>query len=166
MALNGRIPNEAINQWNNYSILFSSAAEELAQYHGTILCHHSPDNLDPVIKAGVIKYRQRRTTCARFGIDCPENDAPKPRLDDGSGAHRTRLDCNIQGAVVQAVVPQLLGGPAQSKDFGVSGRIVEVDGPIVRPRQHAPVLDNECPNRNLILAQSALSLAQGQTHEL
>src|SRR5215472_2380072 len=139
---------------------FPSAAKKLAQYHGAILCHHSPDDLDPVIKPRVIKYLQQRTTCARFGIVCPEHDTSQPRLHDGAGAHRARLDCSIQSAVVQAVVAQLLGGPPQGKDFGVSCGIVEVDGPVVCARNDTPVLGDNRSHGNFIFVQAALSLAK------
>jgi len=119
-----------------------------------------------VIEPAVIKYLQRRTTCARLGIARPEDDESKPRLHNGACAHRTRLDCNIQSAAVQAVVPQLFGGPAQSKDFGVSGGVVEMDGTVVGTRHHTPVLGNNRSHRNFSFVQATLRLTQSQGHKL
>jgi hypothetical protein len=158
-----------MEQWFNGSITpssFPSAAKKLAQYHGAIRCHHSPHNSDPVIELGVIEHMQGRTARARLAIARSEDHPSQPRLHDGSGAHRTRFDCNIQSAVVQAVVPQLLSGPAKSEEFGVSSGIVEMDGPIVRARHQAAVLRQNRSHGNFTFVQSALSLAQGQRHKL
>jgi len=114
----------------------------------------------------MVKDFQGRTARTRFRIRSSEYDAPQTGLNDGTGAHGARLNCNIEVAAFQPVVPKLFCGTAQGQDLRVGTGVGEPKGAIVRSRNNLFILDHDCPHRNFSLCFGLLCLSKGATHEM
>ena len=64
-------------------------------------------------------------------------------------AHRTRLQCRVQGRTRETVVAELAAGIAQGKDLGVRTRIVERDVAVPAFADHLPVDNQHGTHRHL-----------------
>ncbi len=113
----------------------------------------------------MVKDRQNGTTGAGFGVSRSKHHTPETRLNNRSGAHRARLDCNIEATFCKTVVPEFSPRPAQGEYFRVRRGVVQVARPVVGSRDHPPIFDHHGAHRNFLLVGGALGLAQSPAHE-
>ena len=90
-----------------------------------------------MIELGMIQDLQHGMHGAGLGILSSINQAANARVRDGPGAHRARLNRDVQIAIEQAIVADGLPGFAQREDLGMSRRIVRADRPIAAAPDHA-----------------------------
>ena len=70
---------------------------------------------------------------AGLGVTRAIHDARDPRMEDGTGAHRTGLEGHEQFATRQTIVAQGARGIAQRGNFGMSGRVAFADRAVEAP---------------------------------
>ena len=114
----------------------------------------------------MVQDRKNGTVSANLGVPRPIHHTPEARMNNSSGTHGAGFDCNIEAAIGKAVVPKFSSRPAQSQDFRVGCRIIQLARPVVGSRDHSSVLDDDGAHGNFLLARCALCLAQSQAHEL
>src|SRR5205823_8368443 len=88
--------------------LFAEAAfggEELAEHAGAAFGQHASHDLRPVVQAAVGGDVVQRVTGAGLGVGAAVHHHRQPGLHDGPGAHRTRLQCDVEHAAVEAPGP-------------------------------------------------------------
>ena len=61
-------------------------------------------------------------------------------MDDGRGAHDTRLQRHVKSSAVEPIRTQGFPASAQCFDLGVRGGIVTGDGPVRRDREYRVAL--------------------------
>ena len=71
----------------------------------------------------MIEHAEYGTARASFRIGRGEDQAADACVQDGSGAHRARLEGAVEVAAFEAVVAECLAGGAEGDDLGVSGGI-------------------------------------------
>ncbi len=139
--------------------------KEIAEDGGAVHRKNPLDDFDLVIQLRVVEDRQGGTTRTGFGVARAKDDSLDARMDDGSRAHRTRLNCNIERAPAQAVVPEPSRCAAQGENLRVRRWITQMDWPVVGARDNFPISDEESPHRNFVLFAAPHGLAQGAAHE-
>jgi len=145
--------------------LYPFPSKKLLNDLGALGGQNASFDLDLMIQFAMIQHPERRTAGAGFWVARSKHHAPQSRLHYGSGAHRTRFDCNIEIATHQPVVAQLARCAAQHQYFRMGGRIKEVQGTVVRARHHPAFVHQDRPHRHLSLAASPCGFAQSNAHE-
>ncbi len=118
-----------------------------------------------MVELRVIEHAERGAAGAAFRVRRTPNQMLDAGLDDGPGAHRARLDCNIESAPAQPVVAKLTGRTAQRQHFGMSAGINQMDRTIVSARENPSLANQNRSHGNFSLTEALLGLAQGGTHE-
>src|SRR5205823_6806913 len=139
--------------------------EKVAQDRTAFLCHDSLSNLGSVIQPRMIEDGKSRAVRTRLGVLRGEHHATKPRVYNRARTHSARLDCNIQAAAGQTVVPELSRGAAKRQDFSVGRRIVQVNGTIVCAADEAAFAHHHRTHGHFAFGERAFGLAKGATHE-
>src|SRR5579862_3155449 len=89
----------------DFGLLFPPLVpEELLNYHGTLVCQDTPYRFHTMIQLAVIQHSQSSAAGACLGVRSAVNNPSQPRMDDSSGAHGARFNCNIEVASLQPVV--------------------------------------------------------------
>jgi hypothetical protein len=70
-------------------------------------------------------------------------------VEDGSGAHGTGLECDVEGAVFEAVVAEIKAGLAEGDDLGVSGGVVVAEDTILTAADDFVLMDDDGAYRDL-----------------
>ena len=102
--------------------------------------------------------------CARCRIVRAVYHAFHAGMHQGARAHGTRLNCNKQLAVSQAVITQVCSGLAKGDDFGVSGGIEIGDIAIPASTDDLSRVDDDRAYGDLARFQCALGRAEGFFH--
>ena len=82
------------------------------------------------------------------------------------GAHRARLERHVEHAVEHPPAAERPGGLAQRDDLGVGGGVLAQLALVVPGGDHLAVVDDHRADRDVVVVQRALGLAQGQAHEV
>ena len=155
-----QLSNKSVNQF-----LSPLPFEELAENCSALVRKYPLNGFELVIQLRVVEDRQGGTTRTGFGVSRAKDHTLDARMGYSPCTHCTRLDCNIERASAQAVVPELPRGTPQSENLCVSRRITQVDGPVVRTRDHFAIVDDDGSDRDFVFVRSARRLAQGAPHE-
>ena len=99
----------------------SPSDKEILQYLPTFLFANTNRHSRTVIQRVTwhIEHTAHRT---RAGILTAKHDTVHAGIDNGSGTHGTRLQGNIQRAIMQPPAADLRTGLLNGKQLGVSGR--------------------------------------------
>ena len=101
----------------------ATCAEERGELVAALCRQHACRQHDLVIELRVVEYGQNRAAGAGFGIVCGIDEFAEAGVQDGSSAHRARLQSADQGAAGEAVVAKLFAGSAERDDLRVGCRI-------------------------------------------
>ena len=93
------------------------------------------------------------------------DDARETSLDDGSTAHRARLERRVERGAREPVVAGLAGGLAQGENFGVGGRVAEGDRRVVRLPDDHVIEDDESAHGDLARREADARLGERRAHE-
>ena len=102
--------------------------------------------------------------CPCFWIVRAKNQPPNAGVHHRSRAHCTRLNCNKQLAVTQAMIAECRPRFTQRYYLGVSGWIGVFDIPIKAASNHLTLMNDNCPDRNFTRFECPLRQAQGFLH--
>lgn len=103
---------------------------------------------------------------AAFGVGGAIDDAADLGPAGGAGAHDTRFESDIEGAVVEIFGTQVIGGGGESHHLGVGGDIGEMFGSVVSAGQDMSLGDDDSADRDLVLIEGSLSLAESLLHKI
>lgn len=96
----------------------------------------------------------------------PDDHPIDPRLFDRPGAHGAGLQGAVEGAAVEAPVPDDLSRPPDRRDLRVGeGRVVGVPA-VVAPADDPAMVDDDGADRHLPQGHGLFRLAQGFPHVL
>lgn len=101
------------------------------------------DDFDAVVQEIGIGELELGANAAETEIAVGEDQGFYAGVDDGTGAHDARLQGDVEGGVVEAVVLEGGGGGADQVDFGVGGGVVGGDGGVVRAGDDFAVQDED-----------------------
>jgi hypothetical protein len=100
-----------------------------------------------------------------LGVTRTIDDAGDPRMEDGTGAHRTRFQGDEQLATWQAIVPETARGIAQRGNFGMGGRIALADRTVEAPSDNFAGPDHDRADWHLAKAFRRKRQGNGLAHE-
>jgi len=100
-----------------------------------------------------------------LGVTRTIDDARDPRMEDGPGAHRARLQGDEQLATRQAIVAEAACGIAQRGNFGMGSRIALADRAVEAPSDNLSGPDHDGADRHLPKAFCRARQGNGLAHE-
>jgi hypothetical protein len=109
-----------------------------------------------MVQLRVVQHLHHRMDCARFGVVRAIYDAFHSRVHHRARAHWTRLNCNKQFAVSQAMVTQVSSGLAKGDDFSVGGGVGVGDVAVPASADNLSPVNNDCAYGDLASLQCAL----------
>lgn len=113
----------------------------------------------------MIQNRKNGTSGAGFGITRPKNHAPEAGLNNRSGAHRARFNCNIEAALRKPVVLELPPGAPQRQNLRMRAWVVQVQGPVMGARNGPPAVNDDRADGDFLLIKAAPGLAKSLAHK-
>lgn len=117
-----------------------------------------------MIEPRFVQNVQNRARAARLYVSRAENDAGYPRLNDGPGAHRTRLDGDIQGAVLQSPVADEARGLVYGRYFRMAEGIFSAVSEIMPPAYYFSVVYDHTADGDLSAVDGGFGLVKRLFH--
>src|SRR5664279_3435452 len=102
---------------------------------------------------------------ATLGIGRAVIQPPDPCKRNRAGAHRARLQRDIEVAIDQPLGADGLGGLPDRQDFSMGGRIAVGQGAVAGRGDHLVIPDNDASNRNFARFSGVFRRFQRQIHE-
>ncbi len=132
-------------------LLFSQLAllaKELGEKLAALIGQDARDDFATMIEPRVAEELIKRLNRAGFGVGRAVNNGRYPRLDDCSGAHRTRLERDVQHTITESPIIKCRSGLRDSQHFGVSGWVVKLFSLIASGGDHPFAMHDDCPDGN------------------
>src|SRR5215467_11601388 len=120
---------------------------------------------DLVIETSVAEDLETTTHRPAFGIIAAVDQAPNACLNHGTGAHRARLDSNVESRAREAVVPKQSRGLTKHDDFGVGCGVAIANRAIAGARQDFAIVHEYRTNWHFARSSRGASLRKGLLHE-
>jgi len=130
-----------------------------------LLAQHALNHLHAMIKMGIFQDVIEGFYRTSLFIPCPKDEACDAALHDGTGAHQTGLDGNIELASAQAVIPHPRGTCAQDQDLGMGSGIIEGNGAVMVSGHHLAIFHQDRTHRDLPCLRCLERLLYGHLHE-
>jgi len=102
---------------------------------------------------------------SRLGIFRSVDQAANAGVGDGAGAHRARLNRDVDVAIEQTIVADGEPGFAQGNDLGMRRRIIRSDRAIAAAPDDLAVAHDHRSDRHFAEREGTLRLAQRFFHE-
>ena len=113
----------------------ASLYEEVGEQGAALVGEEAGGEFDLVVELGVVHYGEDRAAGAGFGVGGPVDEAGYAGVEDGSGAHGTGFQGDVEGAAAllgeDAVVGERLAGGAEGYDLGVGGGVGVAEDAVV-----------------------------------
>ncbi len=143
----------------------ASFAKKAAQELAALLRQHTGGHLHLVVEPGMIQHFEHRSGGTGFGIVRAVDEPCKARVDHGSGAHRARLQGDVQFTFEQAIVADGLSGSAHGDDLSMRSRIDIAEHAILAARHDGATDHRHRPNGDLPRMGGGLGLGERRTHQ-
>ena len=127
--INGRVV-EGIEGKKKGAWKLTARAEEGLQEGSGFFGEKAARNFHLMIQFRAGKQLEAGTESAALGVVGGIDKARNARLDERTGAHGARLECDVQNGAGKAVVAKEARGFAKNDDFGVCGRVIIANGAI------------------------------------
>ena len=99
------------------------------------------------------------------GVGRSPDHERQTRLPAGGGAHRARLERDVEGTGFEPPVVETASGGGERQELGVRGRIRELRAPVAGARDDLTAAGHDRADRNLVPDGGGFRLAQGRGHE-
>jgi hypothetical protein len=117
-----------------------------------------------VIQLRVVQDFHHRMNRAGFWIVRPIYQALQSRMNQCSGTHRARFNCNKQFAVSQPMVTEVRTGLAEGNDFGMGAGVVICDIAIPASSHDLPIANNDSAHGDFAHFQGTLGGTESVFH--
>jgi hypothetical protein len=144
--------------------LRSPRTEKFLQEFPAPRSKHALANLDFVVQSGMIEDTQGRMYSTGLSIVGAVDQPANTRLHHGSGAHRARLNGDVQLAISKPVISDRGSSLAQSDDLGVRRRVAVHDVAIEPTASNPALANDDRAHRNFAQFERALGGSQGLLH--
>ncbi len=124
----------------------SQRLEKIGQQLAALRLQHAGNDLGFVIETRFPQQVHQRPGASGFRVGGAVDHQRNAGLHDGAGAHRARLERDVQGAVEQPPCPQLLARLANSDDLRVGGWIDQRFAQVMAAPDNAAFFYNDGPN--------------------
>ena len=102
---------------------------------------------------------------AAFGIGCAVHDAFYLRPSDGSCAHGTGFNRDVEGCVREVFASERLCGGGNGLYLRVGGDVGKGLGEIISPSDDLVLADDDAAYGNFVGSERFLCFAEGEAHE-
>ncbi len=123
-----------------------------------------PGDLGAVVELRHVQEVEDAARRAGLGVHGSEDDTRYPRQHDRARAHRTGLERHVHDGVEHAPGANGLTGLAQRQHLGVRGRVVAQFALVVPGADDLAVFDDHRPDRDVVVLEGTLGLAQRKAH--
>lgn len=127
----------------------TARAEEVCQHGAALLGEQTGVYLDAMVEAGVVQDEQRAAAGACLGVRGGVDEATHPGMEDGGGAHRARLQGDVEIAAEKPVVAEAEAGLTESDNLGVGGGVGVADDAVLAFSQDAVVMNDDAAHGDL-----------------
>ena len=79
-----------------------------------------------------------------FGVGGGVDEATDARVEDGSGAHGAGFEGDVEGAVCEAIVPEMKAGLAEGDDLGVGGGVAVAKDSVLAAGDDLISVNDDC----------------------
>src|SRR5207249_5509284 len=100
------------------------AGEELPDQVRGAIRQDAARHVESMVEARLLQQVPERTGEPRLGVRSAEDNSVRPSEDDGSGAHRARLDGDVDRASLEVPPPRSFRGAPEREDLGMGGGIL------------------------------------------
>ena len=138
--------------------------EESLEQCETFGSQDSFDDLNLMIEQIGIGNTKLASNAAESEVAGAENHGADAGVYQCAGAHRARLQRDVERSVFEAVIGEFLSGLAQRQNFGVRGRIVNTDRRIGTAPDNLVPDDDNGANGHLALFLRAVRLVNRFAH--
>lgn len=145
-------------------VWLAAVAEEGLEEGGGFGGQRAFDDFDAVVQEIGIGELELGADAAEAEVAVGEDQGFDAGVDDGAGAHHARLQGDVEGGVVEAVVLEGGGGTAEEVDFGVSGGVVGENGRVVGAGDDFAVQDEYGADGDFTGSLCFAGLGEGFTH--
>ena len=161
-----RGPERVLTQCGGvHTFVLTAVGKKILQQGGALAPQYPTLHGGLVVQPGLGEQVEHRAGGPGLGVACCVHHAGQARVQHGSGAHRTGLECHVQRAAVEPVVAQGLGRSAQRDDLGVRARVVQRHRLVEAAGDHPPFAHHDRSDRNLARGAGHARLLQGQPHQ-
>jgi hypothetical protein len=136
------------------------------QKRGGIRGEDAGDDFDLMVEMWVREDFETGADSAAFGIVGAVNETRNAGLNDGSGAHATRLDGDVQRGAGETIVAEQARGFAKGDHFGVGCGIAIANGAIAGAGEDLAVADEDGADGNFAGRCRGASFGERFLHEL
>ena len=128
---------------------FSASGEKKVAEHGAALFGEEAGGyFDFVIQLGMVHDGEDAAAGSGLGVGGGVDEATDAGVEDGSGAHGTGFEGDVEGAVVEAVVAEVKASLAEGYDLGMGGGVVVAEDPVLAAGDDLVVVDDDCTHGN------------------
>ena len=101
---------------------------------------------------------------ARLRVGRAEHDGPQTGVDHRSGAHRTRLERDVERALVETPVPEVGSGVTECEHLGVRHRVAGQLTFVVASGDDLAAVDHRCTDGDIVMVERGAGLVECPTH--
>jgi predicted enzyme related to lactoylglutathione lyase len=140
--------------------------EEVGQQGRALLRQQASRHGGAVVEPRLRKDVEDRAGRTRLRVGRAEDDARHAREHDRAGAHRARLERDVEHRVEHAPGAEHAAGLAQRDELGVCRRVLTQLALVVGGGDDLAVAHDDRADRDVVVVQRRLRLADRQAHEV
>ena len=142
----------------------AASGEEFLQESRCVICQHAGCDIDTMVDARMVEDGEAGTRRTAFGVIGAINEALDASLQYRAGAHRARLDRDINRGANEAIIASGFCRGAEREHFRVRRGIAIGDGAVGRARDDTLVQHDDAADRDFSGAFSGRGLFEGHAH--
>jgi hypothetical protein len=139
----------------------TSFKEEVGEKGAALFGEEAGGDFDLVIELGVVHDGEDRAAGSGFGVGGGVDEAGDACVEDRSGAHGAGFECDVEGAVFEAVVAEIEAGLAEGDDLGVSGGVVVAEDTVLTAADDFVLMDDDGAYGNLAVGFGGIGFCDG-----
>lgn len=147
-------------------MLLAAFGEERLQDGGAVGGKDTRGDFYVMVEAGMGEDFEAGADGTAFGVVGAVDEAWDAGLDDGASAHATRLDCDVEGIIGEAVVAEKAGGFAKDNHLRMSRGVIVADGTVAGTGENLAVMHEHGADRDFATCGGGTGLSKGFSHEL
>jgi hypothetical protein len=142
----------------------AGGAEEVAEHGAALVGEHAVLYLHAVVEARVVAQREQAAGGAGLGVGGAVDEAGDAGVDEGPGAHRARLEGDVEGGAVDSPAALVATGLAEGDDLGVAAGVGGGLAGVEAGADDGAGVDDDGADRDVAAGGGVVGEAQGLAH--
>ena len=149
----------------SFSNVLAAVFEEILQYLPTIWLQYSRHDRQPMRHADLVQIKQRLHS-TKFGLGGTIDQCSNTCVHNGTNAHHTRLDGDVERQARKSVVSELSSRFAHRDELGMGRGVYRVNRLVEAGGNDLLVACHHGTDRNFTQVKRVSRLIQGESHHL